>query len=908
MLQAFGWLGWLLGVGLGVAVQAAETNSTALWAFQPLTRPAVPTDPRNLRKPVHPVDAFVREKLQANGLNPAPTADRATLLRRLSFDLTGLPPTPQELAAFDSDRKPGAIDRCIGRLLASPHYGERWARHWLDVVRFGESQGFEYDRIRDHAWRYRDYVIHAFNSDKPYSQFVREQLAGDVLEPVTDEGIVATGFLVGGPWDQAGNGASSASLRATVRESEMEDIVGTVGQTFLGVTVNCARCHNHKFDPIPQGDYYRIKAVFDGIHHGDRSILPASEIAVRKQRKSELEADRAKLVDALTTLDTEAAQRARKQFQKTESTGPGHLLAPEPRLRWNFAAPLSPGQGHLQGGAKISNGRLVLDGAGSFLLSEPIPTALPEMTLEAWVRVADLNQRGGGVVSLETPDGGRFDAIVFGERESRHWMAGSEGFARYRALDAPAETAGPSEAVHLALTRARNGMLTLYRNGGVLGAPWRPASGASPLASAAPTRVLIGSRHTGGGNAFLKGEVESVRVYERALTEAEVAASFQSGPSATAISLAQRLAMLSPTELKQRSDLTNRLDGMERKRRDLESIPQGYAANASQPGPTHVLQRGEPDKIREAVTPGALSAVAGVTSELGLNADSPEAERRRRFADWVANPANPLTARTIVNRIWHYHFHRGLSGTPNDLGRMGDTPSHPELLDWLAGWFVDPKGGNWSLKQLHRLILTSATWQQASSPVPVEAVARDAENRLLWRFTPRRLEAEEARDALLALGGELNPALGGPGFRPFRHVGNGGQNEYFAADLPGPDFSRRTIYRIAVHSARDPLLDALDCPEFSTRTAARPNTTTPLQALSLMNNSMVLRQAAHLATRARAASHGHLGSGVDWMWRLVLNRSPRPQERRDAMRLANEQDLTQVAWVLLNSNEFIFVR
>jgi hypothetical protein len=312
------------------------------------------------------------------------------------------------------------------------------------------------------------------------------------------------------------------------------------------------------------------------------------------------------------------------------------------------------------------------------------------------------------------------------------------------------------------------------------------------------------------------------------------------------------------------------------------------------------LQRGEPDKIREAVTPGALSAVAGVTSELGLNGDSPEAERRRRFADWVASPANPLTARTIVNRIWHYHFHRGLSGTPNDLGRMGDTPSHPELLDWLAGWFVDPKGGNWSLKQLHRLILTSATWQQASSPVPVEAVARDAENRLLWRFTPRRLEAEEARDALLA--------LGGPGFRPFRHVGNGGQNEYFAADLPGPDFSRRTIYRIAVHSARDPLLDALDCPEFSTRTAARPNTTTPLQALSLMNNSMVLRQAEHLATRARAASHGHLGSAVDWMWRLVLNRSPRPQERRDAVRLANEQDLTQVAWVLLNSNEFIFVR
>ena len=415
-------------------------------------------------------------------------------------------------------------------------------------------------------------------------------------------------------------------------------------------------------------------------------------------------------------------------------------------------------------------------------------------------------------------------------------------------------------------------------------------------------------RHTGGGNAHFKGEIESVRVYDRALTGAEVATSFRAGPSATAIPLTQRLAAMSLVEQTHRRDLTNRLERIERERRDLESIPQGYAANPSQPGPTHVLQRGESDKIREAVLPGAMSAVAGMTAELGLTPDSPEAERRRRFADWVASPNNPLTARAIVNRVWHYHFHRGLSGTPNDLGKMGDTPSHPELLDWLASWFVDPHGGNWSLKQLHRLLLSSETWQQASSPVPADAVARDAENRLLWRFTPRRLEAEETRDALLALGGELNPAMGGPGFRAFRHIGNGGQNEYFAADLPGPEFSRRTIYRVSVHSARDPLLDALDCPELSTRTAVRPNTTTPLQALSLMNNSMVLRQADHLAARAQAASHGRLEPAVDWMWRLVLSRSPRRQERLEAVRLAREQDLAQVAWVLLNSNEFIFVR
>ena len=798
--------------------------------------------------------------------------------------------------------------RCIDRLLASPHHGERWARHWLDVVRFGESQGFEYDRIRDNAWRYRDYVIRAFNSDKPYTQFIREQLAGDVLEPVTQEGIVATGFLVGGPWDQAGNSSSSASLRATVREAEMEDIVGTVGQTFLGVTLNCARCHSHKFDPIPQRDYYRIKAVFDGVHHGDRSILSPADLAARKKRRTGLESARTQLVTMLAALDRDATSRVHQKAAKAGAAKPQMAAIPEALLRWDFTHPLSPTQGRLQGAATVTNGRLVLNGNGAHLVSEPLTTALAEKTLEAWVRVADLNQRGGGVVSLETPDGGRFDAIVFGEREARHWMAGSEGFARYQALDAPAETAGPAETIHLILTHARDGTLTLYRNGTVLGAPWRPVSGPSPLATASPTRVLIGSRHTGGGQAFFRGEIEAVRVYDRALSAAEVNASFQSGAGATAVPLAKRLAAMSGAEQQKYHALADRIALLEREQRDLDLNPQGYAANASQPGPTHILQRGEPDKVRDAVLPGALSAVGGVSPELGLGADSPEAERRRRFADWVASPTNPLTARAIVNRVWHYHFHRGLSGTPNDLGRMGDTPSHPELLDWLAGWFVDPRGGNWSLKRLHRLILTSETWQQASSPVPPDAVARDADNRLLWRFTPRRLEAEETRDALLALGGELNPAMGGPGFRGFRHVGNGGQNEYFAADFPGPEFSRRTIYRVSVHSARDPLLDALDCPELSTRTAVRPNTTTPLQALSLMNNSMGVRQAEHLAARARSANQGRVEASIEWMWRRVLERAPRTDEKRDAVRLARDQDLTQVAWVLLNSNEFIFVR
>ncbi len=623
----------------GLWAATVTTVTTNLWSLQPLQHPAIPpaSGPSEWRN--NPIDAFVADKLRQLGLQPAPPADRGTLLRRLSFDLIGLPPSAEETAAFLRDSRGDAYERAVDRLLASSHHGERWARHWLDVVRFGESQGFEYDRIREHAWRYRDYVIQAFNDDKPYDQFIREQLAGDVLLEANAVSVIATGFLVAGPWDQAGHSSASASVRAMVREAELEDIVGTVAQTFLGVTLNCARCHNHKFDPIPQRDYYRVKAVFQGVNHGDR---------------------------------------------------------------------------HFPGGS------------------------------------------------------------------TNDWS---------------------------------------------------------------------------------------------------------------------------------------------------------YAANASQPEATFILNRGEPDKPKDQVTPGALEALAAHSGELGLAADSPEGERRRRFADWVASPENPLTARVIVNRVWQHHFGRGLVATPNDFGKMGEPPSHPELLDWLSAWFVSPDGANWSLKRLHKLIVTSAAYQQSSvisksvisesvtakrspagelnaaSPITESpALQRDADNRLLWRFTPHRLEAEELRDALLALSGELNPQMGGPGFRPFRHVTNGGQNEYFASDPAGAEFNRRTIYRISVHSARDPLLDSLDCPEFSTRTPVRANTTTPLQALSLMNDSFVQRQAAKLAERVQREAGPDLKYQVDQLWFLTLAREPKPAERRDALKLAREQGMASAAWVLLNSNEFVFVR
>lgn len=883
------------------------------WAFRSLKLAAIPAS--TLQSPnasANRIDLFIRARLAEHRLKPAPIADGRVLVRRVYFDLIGLPPTPEEAEAFVRDKRVDAFERVVDRLLVSPQHGERWARHWLDVVRFGESQGFEYDRIRDNAWRYRDYVINAFNADKPYNQFIREQLAGDVIEPVTQEGIVATGFLVAGPWDQAGSGSASPSVRAMVREAELEDMLGTIGQTFLGVTLNCARCHNHKFDPIPQRDYYRIKAVFQGVRHGERSLMTkeeetrrTSEASARKKQLAEVEL---RLAQIETNARTRAVEHRPTPREKKGASAGLETGAPvQPFARWTFEtnAQDSIGSLHarLEGGTRIINGRLALDGKESFAITEPLKLPLREKTLEAWVTLATLEQGGGGIVTVEADDGRTFDGIVFAERQPRRWVAGSEFYRRTHDLElATDETTAPGQLIHVALVYHRDHTVAMFRNGQPYGEPyqWTSEFGAFDTFPAGTSRVLFGKRHTGAGKAMFAGEIEEARLYDRALTRQEVAASFSAGPDVLSISRDEVLVALTESESRERKRLLEERDRLLAAAKDQSAPPMGYVAKPEKPDATFVLYRGEFDKPREQVVAGALSALAKPGSELALSTDTAEAERRRRFADWIASPENPLTARTIVNRVWHYHFGRGLVATPNDFGKMGERPTHPELLDWLAAWFISPDGANWSLKKLHRLIVTSATYQQASTG--------DAENHLQCRFAPRRLEAEAVRDAMLAVSGELNPQVGGLSFRPFKHVGHGGQNEYFASDPIGPEFNRRTVYRICVHSARDPLLDSLDCPEFSTRTAVRPNTTTPLQALSLMNNSFVQRQAKKLAERIEREAGREAKAQVKSLWLRCYAREPRADELRAAMKLAHEQGLESVAWAVLNSNEFVFVR
>lgn len=866
------------------------------WSLQRPRRPVLP--PVQSRQWVrNSIDAFVLARLETNKLQPAPAVDRATLLRRVTFDLLGLPPTPAEIDAFVADPSPQAYEQVIDRLLASPHYGERWGRHWLDLARFGESQGYERDKIRDHAWRYRDYVIDSFNADKPYSQFIKEQIAGDVLTPVSPEGIVATGFLVAGPWDEVGQTQQGLLMRLRVREEELEDLVATVGQTFLGMTVNCARCHNHKFDPIPQADYYRLKAALEGVRHGDRSLLTPTEQKARDEQLTQLNRQIGQLESQIAALE----QAGRENLQGGRDVTAG---LPVPLARWTFETDardvIGRLHGALHGGAVAVKGRLRLNGKGAYVRTAPLSHPVREKTLEAWVALSNLTQRGGGVMSIESGGGRVFDAIVYGEREPKKWLAGSDFFHRTRDLMAVAEPGQPGELVHMANVYSSDNHITVYRNGAPYGTAYVPTSASANLQTYAANdgRILIGLRHTGAGNGFLAGEIDEARLYDRALSAAEVSASFRAGPEM--IPLETVLAALSAEQRRHREAL---LAELARQRHSLPAIGSpalAYAANSSQPPPTFVLARGDIEKKREQVSPAGLSAVKAISPEFGLPADAPEGARRIKLADWIVHPDNPLTARVLVNRVWHYHFGRGIVASPSDFGFNGDRPTHPELLDWLAREFL-AQGG--SMKRLHKLILLSNTYCQSAQFNP-QAAAMDGDNRLLWRFHPRRLEGEAVRDAMLCISGQMNPQMGGPSFRPFNlKIFN--SHFYELTDPIGPEFNRRTVYRINVNSAKSPLLDSLDCPDPSVKMPRRSVTTTPLQALGLMNNSFVVRQSRQLAERV--ANEAGPRNQVTAAYRLAFCRPPSSVEAKRAEELVRDHGLESLCWALFNASEFMYI-
>lgn len=874
----------------------AEESLPGDWAFRPPKRPALPSVARGLSIR-NPIDSFVAARLQAKGLSLAPEADRPTLIRRASLDLCGLPPTPEQIVDFLSDQRPDAYDRLIDRLLGSPHFGEHFARAWLDVARFTESQGFERDKPRENAWQYRDYVIRSFNNDLPFDRFIMEQVAGDLLPESGTDGIVATGFLVAGPYDEVGHNSASPSVRARTREDELEDIVSTVAQAFLGMTVHCARCHDHKFDPIPQREYYRIRSVFDAVRPGDRHLLTEAERSERQARRVQIDREIERRLDRMRSLESKVAS-AQGPWSRTT----GEFQPPRPIARWSFenGARDEAGSvlGKLHGNAQVANGRLILDGQGSFLETDSLPRDLREKTLEAWVVLPDRSQRGGAVISLVTDEGRVFDAIVFGEMQPGRWLAGSDFLRRSREHDGAIENAAPHDRIHLAVTYDPDGRITVYRNGRRYFEPYVPPDPAhrKPTFAAGVSRIFLGLRHPGAQNGFLKGEIEEARLYDRALTPQEIEESYRGGPAG--VDEAQWPRLLTEKEEHERREIESDLAKHRREYESLQHDPQTYAAKIQPAKPARVLHRGDFDKEGDVVAPGGLSAIRSPPSDFGLPPDAPEAERRLAFARWLVHPQNPLTARVAVNRIWQRIFGTGLVDSPSDFGSLGERPSHPELLDWLTCEFVE---SGWSVKRLVRLIVTSTTYRQ-SGRWDRQAAELDPENRLLWRYPVRRLEAEAIRDSMLAVSGELNRRLGGPSFRPF-NIRIFNSTFYDLIDEDREEWNRRTIYRMQIQSAKDPVLECFDCPEPSVRTPKRASTTTPLQALALMNSHFVQRRVHAMARQLESS-----GDPVAAAYRRAYGRDPTARERYRGEELRREGGLSSLCWVLLNSSEFLYVR
>ncbi|XZE51817.1 DUF1553 domain-containing protein [Planctomycetaceae bacterium SH139] len=796
------------------------------WSFQPLARPPLPGGGAQAAS-LQPVDAFVWQSLRAQSLDFSPPAERRRLVRRLYLVMHGVPPTLSQVENFVTDQRPDAWERLIEEVLSSPRYGERWGNFWLDLVRFGETTGFETNRERPHAWRYRDWVIKAFNEDKPYNEFILEQLAGDALGAP-----LGTGFLVAGPNDIVKGRDKLLGLMQ--REDELADILNTTGTAFLGLTVGCARCHNHKFDPISQTDYYSLQAVFAGVNHGDR------QLAAEERGGDKL----SQITSEIAELETALAEYRRQpqQAQVAAADGsPPPVARPAVNAKLNdeFLQPVMAK--HIRFTISATNAsQPCLDELEIFSRGENVALA-----------TAGATPSSGGDFEhpfhkLEHINDGRFG-------NARSWIAAQDS-GGWVQISLPA----PKQIDHIRWARDREGnfadrVAVDYKIEVSLdGQQWQ----------------LVASdddRHPPG--------TPPEQISDYVIADAAEAARER---------LRKQLA---------------RLTGLRRERDDLTRPITAYVGTFSQPGPTHRLYRGEPTAPRETVLPAAISSL----SDLQLPADTPERERRLAVARWIAADDNPLTPRVLVNRLWQHHFGTGIVDTPSDFGTNGTPPSHPELLDWLAAEFV---ASGWSLKHIHRLLLRSRTWQQDSRPRE-SAIAVDAASRLLWRFPPRRLEAEAIRDSILAVTDKLRVDVGGPGFSAFE-VEQENVRHYFPKKSFGPADWRRMVYMTKVRQERDAVFGVFDCPDFNQVVPKRSRSTTPLQALNLLNSNFVLQQATFFVDRLAAMSTDD-AQRVRLAYQFCCSREPENHEVESALKFIAATNWTQFARAMLNANEFVFI-
>ncbi len=721
----------------------AAKNPADHWAFKSMANPSAPKTKKNGWVKT-PVDAFVLAKLEQKGLSPATAADKRTRLRRVTFDLTGLPPTPEEAATFLADKSPDAFQQVVERLLASPAYGERWARHWLDVVRYAESNGYERDGTKPSAWRYRDYVIDSLNHDKPFDRFLTEQIAGDELEGTTAETQIATTFLRLGTWDD------EPADHLLDRYDQLDDVVGVAATAFLGQTLRCARCHDHKFEPFTQADYYRFLALFEPLKR------PQKEISLTHKKEFE------RLVGTTAEL---------KAYDEAVARADAEVAAVQKQF----------------------------DGANPELRAQLFATKKSALPADA-------------ATAFQTAPEKRTDAqkeLVLKHQE---------------ALNTEIRAAAPS------------------------------------------------------------GQKEKLEGWQR-----QIAAINAARP---------------------------------------QPLPTAYIWYEDTPEapPTRILKRGVPTRPGEEVAPG-VPVILAVHKMAPPTALAKSTGRRLWLARWLTQPEHPLVARVLVNRVWQWHFGEGLVATENDFGVMGQRPSHPELLDWLARDFI---ASGWSLKHLHRRIVLSSTYQMSAAP-NASAARLDPDERLLWRWKPRRQEAEAVRDAILMVSGQLNSQRGGPSvFPPLPPSVLAGQ------DKPGNgwgksnerEVARRSVYIFVKRSLAVPELELLDTPDTAASCEQRMVSTTGPQALTFLNGEFTRKQAHYFAARLEREAQDDARAQIRHAFELALSRPPSARELSEALQFlaaqqqqieretpgtkpenpdARQKALAAFCLVLLNTNEFFYL-
>ena len=867
------------------ALAGAKAEEKPHWSLAPLVKPPVP------KTKGHPIDAFILAALEEKKITPSPEADRRTLIRRVSHDLTGLPPTPEEVAAFVADNDPRAYENLVTRLLDSPRHGERWARHWFDTIHFADSHGYEHDIGRDNAWRFRDYVIEAFNKDTPWPRFIREQIAADVFYPDEPRLTAALGYLGAGTFDMS----TYATATVTFDYLDRDDLVTQTMAAFSSTTANCARCHAHKFDPISQEDYYALQAVFAGVLKGEISYDEDAAVARERRRWKSLVAA-ANKKDASILLTSENAPLVNQWLSKQGSGARWQPLEAE-----TFLATEGSTLTRLTNGTFLSSG-LKPDKDTYTITATTTLTNLTALRLNVLAHDS-LPMRGpgrndNGNLHLSEIELRIFEAGTAESRPVKFLRATADfnqtGWGIERALDGDIKTAW---GIHPAVGQPHQAVFEL----------------AGPLAIKPGSRLAIVLRQAHGGGHLL-GAFSLAATADDASSAAALPAEVEAAIAMTAAerSETQRVVIAAHALRIVANEALTKLPPQAVVYAAASSVdilsgdPPRQAKTLPEPKVVHVLHRGDFDKPRAVIEPGALSALAHLPARFPLKNPKGEGERRAALADWLAHPDNVLTWRSIVNRVWHHHFGRGLCDTPSDFGKMGGTPSHPELIDWLAVWFRDEAKG--SLKELHRLIVTSATYRQASQHRD-DAATLDGDNRLHWRQNRQRLDADSFRDFTLAASGALDLKMGGPAIQHFKQS-KGPQNtpslDYATYDWAKPEAGRRSIYRYVWRGIADPFMEALDFPDLGLLTPVRGFSVSSLQALTLYNNDFVLHHSEVLAKRVEAEAKT-LEAQIDSALQLVWLRQPKDEERRTLAEFARRHGLPALCRLLLNSNEFLFV-